>query len=70
LGRRKSLLLVGVTGTTGKFRAGDVVEIGATAKGIVDCSSNELNAFLKHREKKQPQQRKVIVHADNLVLIE
>jgi glutamate 5-kinase len=70
LGQRKSLLLVGVTETTGKFRAGDVVEIGATAKGIVDFSSNELNAFLKQKEKKQPQQRQVIVHANNLVLLD
>ena len=70
LRNRKSLLLEGITGATGKFRAEEVVQIGATAKGIVEVSAGELTALLEEKEKNQPQPRKVIVHADNLVLLE
>ena len=61
---------MGITGATGKFRAEEVVQIGATAKGIVEVSAGELNALLEDKEKNQPQPRKVIVHANNLVLLE
>ncbi len=54
LGRSASLLLPGITEVSGVFRAGDVVELAAPSgrvigKGIVNCSSWDLQARLQHR---------------------
>ena len=70
---KRSLLLVGVTGFEGTFRAGDVVAIGDGAKGIARVSAGELRTLLDEMwqldQPRHPKQR-VVVHANDLVTIE
>ena len=62
----KSLLAVGITGVSGAFKHGDVVDIGNVAKGVSDISSGEL---LKQLDETDNHNRKAIVHADNIVVL-
>ena len=62
----KSLLAVGITGVTGNFKQGEVVEIGMVAKGIADISSGDLQKQLAEPDN---HNRKAIVHADNIVVL-
>ncbi|MEM2943236.1 MAG: glutamate 5-kinase [Methanomassiliicoccales archaeon] len=71
----KSLLLYGIHKIEGNFRKGDVVRIGNFAKGIVTCSSEELNTFiasLKDSASKNNDniRKKTIVENENIVVLE
>ncbi len=73
LQKKRSLLMVGITGISGNFKAGDVVYISDVAKGITRLSSNELKHKLDNRKShgdNASDDRKAIVHIDNLVLLD
>ena len=72
LQNNRSLLLVGVTGVNGTFKAGDVVRIGNVAKGVCSLSSAELSELTAQEQQGRltTAKRKAIVHADNLVLLQ
>ena len=67
---KKSLLLVGITGVSGHFKAGDVVKINHIGKGVCNISSTELANLIALKEKDDSSPpRKVIVHANDLVIL-
>ncbi|TSE00175.1 glutamate 5-kinase [Skermania sp. ID1734] len=73
--RRSSLLAAGVTGSRGRFYAGDVVSLvgpdGAiVARGIVEYDSSELAGMLGRSTRELPADlRRPVVHADDLVKV-
>jgi glutamate 5-kinase len=75
LGRRRSLLAAGIRGISGEFVAGDVVDLvgpeGVVARGVVGFDAAELPAMIGKRSRDLPQeQRREVVHADDLVPLE
>lgn len=73
LSKRRSLLLVGVTGVNGSFEAGSVVQIGQVAKGVCDLSSTDLRQLLDQKQRvaqDKASRPKAIVHVDNIVLLD
>lgn len=74
-GRRKSLLPAGITGFRGEFESGDVVDlIGpdgiVVARGFVGHDAAELPAIMgRHLADLPPEQRREVVHADDLVVM-
>lgn len=73
--RRRSLLAAGVHGVSGDFVAGDVVELRAPygrpiARGVVSYDATELPHMIGRRSRElPPEQRRELVHADDLVLL-
>lgn len=73
--RRRSLLAAGIHGISGDFVAGDVVELLAphgrpVGRGVVSYDATELPAMIGRRTRElPPEQRREIVHADDLVLL-
>ena len=73
LGRRRSLLAAGVTGSDGDFEAGDVVElVGArgevVARGVVAFDAEEIPLVTGRSSRDlDPELRREVVHADDLV---
>ncbi|MEQ3553110.1 glutamate 5-kinase [Pseudonocardia nematodicida] len=73
--RRRSLLAAGVHGISGDFVAGDVVELlapggRAIARGVVSYDATELPSMIGRRTRElPPEQRRELVHADDLVLV-
>ena len=73
LHRRRSLLAAGITGADGEFDAGDVVELldpagQVVARGVVAYDVAEMPALLgRSSHELTPEQRREIVHADDLV---
>ena len=71
--RRKSLLPAGITGFTGDFESGDVVDLRGpddrvVARGFVGHDAAELSAIIgKSLSALPPEQRREVVHADDLV---
>ena len=71
--RRRSLLAAGITGMHGDFEAGDVVELAdplgeVVARGVVAFDANELPAMIgRSSQQLAPEQRREVVHADDLV---
>ncbi|MEU6701790.1 glutamate 5-kinase [Pseudonocardia sp. NPDC046786] len=74
--RRRSLLAAGVHGVSGDFVAGDVVELLAPhgrpiARGVVSYDAAELPSMIGRRTRElPPEQRRELVHADDLVLVQ
>ncbi|WP_432520322.1 glutamate 5-kinase [Kineococcus sp. SYSU DK006] len=76
---RSSLLPAGVTGVTGRFRAGDPVDLvdrngHALARGLVNYSSEELPDMLGRSTRELARQwgpayEREVVHRDHLVLL-
>lgn len=72
VGDHRSLLAVGITGVEGTFAAGEVVRVGKAAKGVCALSSDDLRDLLEQqRHSRQPAtgKRRVIVHANDMVLL-
>jgi glutamate 5-kinase len=73
LHRRRSLLAAGITGADGEFEAGDVVELldpagQVVARGVVAYDVAEMPALLgRSSHELTPEQRREVVHADDLV---
>jgi glutamate 5-kinase len=73
--RRKSLLPAGITGFRGDFESGDVVDLigpdgSAVARGFVGHDAAELPAVIgRHLADLPPEQRREVVHADDLVVL-
>ncbi|MDN5920777.1 MAG: glutamate 5-kinase, partial [Pseudonocardia sp.] len=73
--RRRSLLAAGIHGVSGDFDAGDVVELlgpqgRPVGRGVVGYDAAELPAMIGRRSHElPPEQRREIVHADDLVLL-
>lgn len=73
--RRKSLLPAGITGFTGDFESGDVVELLGpdrvpVAKGFVGHDAGELPSILgRSLRELPPELRHEVVHADDLVTL-
>ncbi|MDQ4115622.1 MAG: glutamate 5-kinase [Actinomycetota bacterium] len=73
--RRRSLLAAGVHGVSGEFQAGDVIELlgpngRVVGRGVVSYDSDELPSIIGRRTRElPPEQRREIVHADDLVLL-
>ena len=73
--RRRSLLAAGVHGVSGDFDAGDVVELlgphgRPVGRGVVGYDAAELPAMIGRRTRElPPEQRREVVHADDLVLL-
>ncbi|MCP2260139.1 glutamate 5-kinase (EC 2.7.2.11) [Streptoalloteichus tenebrarius] len=73
VGRRRSLLAAGITGVTGDFDAGDVVELldpsgRVVARGVVAFDAAELPGLIGRSSHELPaEQRREVVHADDLV---
>ncbi|MDN5757719.1 MAG: glutamate 5-kinase [Tomitella sp.] len=71
--RRRSLLAAGITGVSGHFSAGDVVELRGpdetvVARGVVAYDSSELPRMIGHSTGALPEDlRHAVVHADGLV---
>lgn len=71
--RRRSLLAAGITGVEGAFDGGDVVELVdpagvVVAKGAVAFDAEELPALIgRSSPELPPEQRREVVHADDLV---
>ncbi|MFC4942253.1 glutamate 5-kinase [Pseudonocardia sp. GCM10023141] len=71
--RRRSLLAAGIHGITGEFVAGDVVDLlgpdgMVVARGVVGFDAAELPELIGHRSRElPPEQRREVVHADDLV---
>ncbi|MBI2138950.1 glutamate 5-kinase [Candidatus Woesearchaeota archaeon] len=59
---KSSLLAVGIDTVEGKFKKNDVIEINDFAKGVADCSSDEL-------EELKGQKGRVVVKKENLVMM-
>lgn len=72
----KSLLPQGIEGVEGRFKEGDIVRIGNSAKGIANYSSEEISAITlacyNEREKGIPKSSKerVVVTNENIVILE
>ncbi|MBK1786441.1 glutamate 5-kinase [Prauserella cavernicola] len=73
VGRRRSLLSAGVTGVDGDFQAGDVVDLvdpaqQVVARGVVAFDVTELPELIgRSTHELPPEQRREVVHADDLV---
>jgi glutamate 5-kinase len=73
--RRRSLLAAGIHGIDGEFVAGDVVDLVGpggvvVARGVVGFDAAELPALIGRRSRElAPEQRREVVHADDLVLV-
>ncbi|MGH3877071.1 MAG: glutamate 5-kinase [Actinophytocola sp.] len=73
VGRRRSLLAAGITEVTGDFEAGDVVELAdaagrTVARGVVAFDATELPVLIGRKTHDlPPEQRREVVHADDLV---
>lgn len=73
--RRKSLLPAGITGTRGDFESGDVVDLigpdgAVVARGFVAHDAAELPAVIgRHLADLPEEQRREVVHADDLVVL-
>jgi glutamate 5-kinase len=71
--RRRSLLAAGIHGISGDFVAGDVVDLVGphgvvVARGVVGFDATELPALIGRRSRDlAPEQRREVVHADDLV---
>jgi glutamate 5-kinase len=71
--RRRSLLAAGVVEVRGEFQAGDVVELRAAAggvvgRGVVSYDSGELPSMIgRSSHELEPERRRAVVHADDLV---
>ncbi len=71
--RRRSLLAAGITGVEGSFEGGDVVELAGpsgavVARGVVAYDAGELPELIgRSTHELAPEQRREIVHADDLV---
>jgi glutamate 5-kinase len=71
--RRRSLLAAGIRGITGDFVAGDVVDLVGphgvvVARGVVGFDASELPELIGRRSHDvAPEQRREVVHADDLV---
>jgi glutamate 5-kinase len=71
--RRRSLLAAGIAGIDGDFDAGDVVDLtdltgNVIARGVVAFDAVELPAMIGRSSKQlAPEQRREVVHADDLV---
>ncbi|MDR7300966.1 glutamate 5-kinase [Haloactinomyces albus] len=71
--RRRSLLAAGVTGVEGAFEGGDVVELAGpsgtvVARGVVAYDAGELPELIgRSSHELPPEQRREVVHADDLV---
>ncbi|HEX3647229.1 MAG TPA: glutamate 5-kinase [Pseudonocardiaceae bacterium] len=73
VGRRRSLLAAGITGTEGRFEVGDVVELvdpadRVVARGVVAFDATELPELIGRSTRDlAPEQRREVVHAADLV---
>ncbi len=73
--QRRSLLPAGITGLTGRFYGGDVVELRAqdtttVARGVVNYDAGELATMLGRSTSELPAElRRPAVHADDLVAV-
>lgn len=73
VGRRRSLLAAGVTGVTGGFSSGDVVELAGPdgeicARGVVSYDADDIVDMLgKSRDDLPSDYRRPVIHADDLV---
>jgi glutamate 5-kinase len=73
VGRRRSLLAAGIHAISGEFDAGDVVDLVApdgtvVARGVAGFDAAELPALIGRRSRDlAPEQRREVVHADDLV---
>ncbi|GAA2776403.1 glutamate 5-kinase [Saccharopolyspora taberi] len=71
--RRRSLLAAGVTAVEGAFDGGDVVELvnpsgAVVARGVVGYDAEELPELIgRSSHQLPPEQRREVVHADDLV---
>lgn len=71
--RRRSLLAAGITGVEGAFEGGDVVELAGpagdvVARGVVAYDAAELPELIgRSSHELPPEQRREVVHADDLV---
>ncbi|WP_322858992.1 glutamate 5-kinase [Mycobacterium europaeum] len=75
LGQRRSLLPAGITGVSGRFYAGDVVELhgpdaAMVARGVVAYDATELAKMIGRSTSELPGElRRPAVHADDLVAV-
>ncbi|MCV7396253.1 glutamate 5-kinase [Mycobacterium paraseoulense] len=75
LGQRRSLLAAGITGVSGRFYAGDVVELrgldaAMVARGVVAYDATELATMIGRSTSELPGElRRPAVHADDLVAV-
>jgi glutamate 5-kinase len=75
VGRRLSLLPIGVTAVAGSFNAGDPVDLvdpagRPVARGLVNYDADEVPALLgKQTAQLPPDSRRELVHRDDLVLL-
>jgi glutamate 5-kinase len=75
VGKRRSLLAAGIRGVSGDFVAGEVVDLVGpdgvvVARGVAGFDSTELPALIGRRSRDlPPEQRREVVHADDLVAI-
>jgi glutamate 5-kinase len=75
VGRRKSLLPAGIIGFSGEFESGDVVDLlgpdhRIVARGFVGHDASELPAIMgRSLADLVPEQRREVVHADDLVRV-
>ncbi|HWN28386.1 MAG TPA: PUA domain-containing protein, partial [Actinomycetospora sp.] len=73
VGRRRSLLAAGITGSDGDFESGDVVDLvdprgDVVARGVVAFDAEELPEISgRSSDDLAPEQRREVVHADDLV---
>jgi glutamate 5-kinase len=73
--QRRSLLPAGITGLSGRFYGGDVVELRSqdatmVARGVVAYDHNELATMLGRSTSELPaEMRRAVVHADDLVAV-
>lgn len=73
--RRRSLLAAGVTAVEGEFDGGDVVELAdprgkIVARGVVAYDAGELPELIgRSSHELPPEQRREVVHADDLVAL-
>ncbi|MBO0853443.1 MAG: glutamate 5-kinase [Nocardia sp.] len=74
-GCRRSLLAAGITGITGRFHGGDVVDLIApdgtiVARGVVEYDSAELESMVGRSTTDLPEgMRRPVIHADDLVTV-
>ena len=75
LKQRRSLLPAGITGVSGRFHGGDVVELRGTdavtvARGVVAYEAGELATMIGRSTSDLPaEMRRPAVHADDLVAV-
>jgi glutamate 5-kinase len=75
LKQRRSLLPAGITGVSGRFHGGDVVELRSTdavavARGVVAYDAAELAKMIGRSTGDLPaEMRRPAVHADDLVAV-